>query len=223
MNSLRNRKNALPLVSCIDNLWTFNWVMPQILWLQILAWFLPAIEITAWSLHHVPFHFILFSSPTSFLTLHLLSISWNILVATRIPNNRKYEASQQHRYILALFPSFSICPLVCCFTGSTNRTSSKAMPNTKHGQWLLLVLQEGKGCFSLLSSASALLSLQGPVYQFALGNQMLQSNVTHRKRKFTIDVTRPLNHRSGKYPPRSWYNVKFTGAWIFHAVLSLKG
>lgn len=102
MNSLRNRKNALPLVSCIDNLWTFNWVMPQILWLQILAWFLPAIEITAWSLHHVPFHFILFSSPTSFLTLHLLSISWNILVATRIPNNRKWSLTATQIYPCSL-------------------------------------------------------------------------------------------------------------------------
>lgn len=128
-----------------------------------------------------PFHFILFSSPTSLLTQHSLSIS-NILVATRTLNNRKYEASQQYRYILVLFSSFSISPLVHSFTGSTNRNNSKARPNTGlYGQWLLLVLQEGKECFSLLFTASALVSLQRPVYQFALGNQMLQSSVFHKK------------------------------------------
>lgn len=30
------------------------------------------------------------------------------------------------------------------------------------------------------------------------------------------------DHRSGKYPPRSWYNVKFTGAWTFHDVLRVR-
>lgn len=102
------------------------------------------------------------------------------------------EVSQQYRYIL-LFSSLSICPLVHYFTGSTNRNNSKAMPNAGlYGQWLLLVLQEGKGCFSLLISASALVSLQGPVYPFALGNQMLQMLFCPQKRKFTIYVTLPI-------------------------------
>lgn len=91
----------------------------------------------------------------------------------------------------------------------------------RHGQWLLLVLQEGKGCFLLPIFASALASLQGSVYQFALGNQMLQSSAVHKKKVHYLCNT-AYDHRSGKYPPRSWYKVKFTGAQTFHAVLSLK-
>lgn len=42
------------------------------------------------------------------------------------------------------------------------------------------------------------------------------------KKKVHYLCNTAYDHKSGKYPSRSWYNVKFFGAWTFHAVLSVR-
>lgn len=94
----------------------------------------------------------------------------------------------------------------------------------KHKTWAMTAAGAAgrKGMlFTALLCISTALSA-GACVSACTGKSNTSKQCCPQKRKFTIDVTQPLNHRSGKYPPRSWYNVKFTGARIFHAVLSLK-